>query len=85
MALAGLHRGNWPFYGWRRFRLKKALTGARKINIPINRAPRSVNNLALHFFSFAAKNRLGEALSTGPSTGLEIFVRGVRTYSRDES
>jgi hypothetical protein len=26
----------------------------------------------------------GEALSTGPNTGLEIFVRGVRTYSLDE-
>jgi len=39
----------------------------------------------LAFRRLLCKKDSGEALSTGPNTGLEIFVRGVRTYSQDES
>jgi hypothetical protein len=38
----------------------------------------------LAFRRVLCKKASGEALSTGPHTGLEIFVRGVRTYSLDE-
>jgi hypothetical protein len=40
-----------------------------------------VNNFLLRFFGRRRIKRIGEALSTGPNTGSEIIVRGVRTYS----
>jgi hypothetical protein len=39
----------------------------------------------LAFRRVLCKKDSGETLSTSPNTGLEIFVRGVRTYSQDES
>jgi hypothetical protein len=42
-------------------------------------------NLVLAFLHVLRRNRTGEAKSTGPNSGFEIFVRGVRTYSLDES
>jgi hypothetical protein len=42
-------------------------------------------NLVLAFLHVLRRNRTGEAKSTGPNSGFEIFVRGVRTDSLDES
>ena len=50
----------------------------------LDRSP-YVANSVLAFFHDLRRNRTGEAKSTGPNTGFEIFVRGVRTYSLDES
>ncbi len=64
----------------RRSRAISPSFGAAKLNPSL-----FVANLVLAFLALLRSNRNGEAKSTGPNTGFEIFVRGVRTDSLDES
>ena len=81
---------NAPLKSCSRSRLTRPLTRPRAISPSLGgsvKVDRSAfgTNLVLAFLHVLRRNRTGEAKSTGPNSGFEIFVRGVRTYSLDES